>query len=245
MQDVNPNDFSNTAEADKSLLVKFFLKSAPDKQATADKGHPVFKDVEYIQIAIPGKRDPQACRPATVADKQRFPDHYDRFQRRVEEPESGWPLIEWPAISRSLAENLSFHNIKTVEQLAAANDNALGGIMGGLSYKQKAIDALAQASDSTVAAARVKDLEAKNATLMEDNSTLAGKVDKLTGQVEALIDRMAAGEDAEEEVKTFEAENKKSSGTEKTQVDADSGPEAVATANTSERRARRSRAAKK
>lgn len=139
----NPDDYSlrGTAEADKSLLVKFFIKPRQDMEKTQTEGRPVFKDVEYIDIKIPGNRNAGACRPATEADKNRFPDHYRRFKERVSDADLvvGTPLAEWPLITRSLAEELSFFHVKTVEQLAGMADAQAARFMGLMPIKQRAI----------------------------------------------------------------------------------------------------------
>jgi hypothetical protein len=60
------------------------------------------------------------------------------FEKRVEPPTEGMPLSEWPQITRTQAEELSFMNAKTVEQLASMKDSNLGAIMGGYALREKA-----------------------------------------------------------------------------------------------------------
>jgi predicted RNA-binding protein with RPS1 domain len=137
----NPDDFTHNAqrEADKRLLVKFFMKPRQDKEASAREGRPIFRDVEYIDIKIPGKRDAGACRPVTDQERNRFPEHYRAFKDRVsEEINEGTPLSEWPTISRSMAEELAFVHVKTVEQLATMSDTQVAKFMGLGGIKQKA-----------------------------------------------------------------------------------------------------------
>lgn len=135
----NHEDFqsNNQAEQDKTLLVKFYVKSRQDKARTVAEGRPIFKDVEYIHIMIPGSRD-GAARPATHRDRQRFPKHYQAFKERIELPEEGTPLAEWGTLTRSTVEELAFFNIKTVEQLANVNDNVASQFMGCQGFKSKA-----------------------------------------------------------------------------------------------------------
>ena len=150
VSDVNHHDFAQgrEAEADAQLLVKFFLREKEDKDATAEEGRPMYKELEYIEIRAAGKRDAMACRPASHQDKQRFPRHYDAFKRRVEMPVEGTPLAEWPQIARSTVEELSFLKIKTVEQLVSMSDNDASNFRGGLALKQKAAEFL-KFSDKT------------------------------------------------------------------------------------------------
>jgi hypothetical protein len=135
----NHEDFSNTAEADKSLLVRFFYKNVHNKLESQQAGRPVFKEKTYIEIRVAGQRDIQACRPVTYADKQRFPRHYEAFEKRVEPPTEGMPLLEFPAITRTQAEELSFMNVKTVEQLASMKDANLSKFMNGYKLRDQAV----------------------------------------------------------------------------------------------------------
>lgn len=137
--DFNHNDFSNTAEADKALMVRFFYKNVQNKMETQKQGRPIFKEKTYIEIRIAGQRDAQACRPATFADKQRFAAHLEAFEKRVEPPSEGMPLIEWALMTRTQAEELSFLHIKTVEQLATVKDGNIQNFMGGYELRKKAI----------------------------------------------------------------------------------------------------------
>lgn len=169
----NPDDFStgNESKMDEGLLVRFYYKEVQDKEETLEKGRPIFKETEYVEIRIPGKRDIQAARPASYADKQRFSRHYEAFKKRVEAPKEGTPLEEWPMITRSQAEELSFLHVKTVEQLVAMSDNNLSSFMGGYGLQRKAKEWLEASSETA---------------LIAEKEALQDKVDKLIAQVEDL-----------------------------------------------------------
>jgi hypothetical protein len=162
----NHEDFSNTAEADKSLLVRFFYKNVHNKLESQQLGRPVFKEKTYIEIRVAGQRDVQACRPVTYADKQRFPRHYEAFEKRVEPPTEGMPLLEFPAITRTQAEELSFMNVKTVEQLASMKDANLSKFMNGYKLRDQAVKWL-ESNSLAVDAAENKELKEQIATLTE------------------------------------------------------------------------------
>ena len=139
LADLNYADFEPSAqrEQDKTLLVKFYYKNVQDKTASKREGRPIYREKEYIDIKLPGSRD-GAARPASPADKHRFQAHYEAFKARIEMPVSGTPLKEWPMITGSLVEEMSFMNIKTVEQLAELNDALAGRFMGAMGLKAKA-----------------------------------------------------------------------------------------------------------
>ena len=184
----NPDDFTvgREAEADANLLVKFFHKEREDVDATRKEGRPMYREIEYMEIRIPGKRDAQVCRPATERDKQRFPRHYDMFKQRVAMPNEGTPLSEWPQISRSLAEELSFLQIKTVEQLVSASDTHLSRIHGGLGLKQRA-EAFLKYADQTKLVAEKEALQTK---LADQDAQMAAQAAQMA-EMQAAIAKMA------------------------------------------------------
>lgn len=138
--DFNYEDFDQARqkEQDEKLLVKFYLDTTRDKEASEKQGRAVFKEREFVDIRVPGQRGTVVIRPATDRDRARFPRHYAAFKQRVELPMEGTPLKEWPVISRSLAEELAFSGVKTVEQLANVPDHSISAIMGGKGFKAKA-----------------------------------------------------------------------------------------------------------
>ena len=187
----NPDDFTvgREAEADANLLVKFFHKEREDAEATRKEGRPMYRETEYVEIRIPGKRDAQVCRPATERDKQRFPRHYDMFKQRVAMPSEGTPLSEWPQISRSLAEELSFLQIKTVEQLVSASDTNLSRIHGGLGLKQRAAAFLKYADQTKLVAEK----EALQTKLADQDAKMAEQAEQMA-EMQAAIAKMAMSE---------------------------------------------------
>ena len=158
---------------DDALLVKFYIDSVEDLNASKEEGRPVFRDEEMIDIRVPGSRN-NVVRVAREADKQRFPRHYAAFKLRVsnEEALEGMPLAEWPGCTRAQADELSFLGVKTVEQLAQVPDSKAGQFMGFYGLKQKAKDWLEKASS----------VEALQAELKARDDTIA----ELTKRLEAL-----------------------------------------------------------
>lgn len=183
METPNYQDFQagRESEADAALMVKFFHKEREDKSASAKEGRPIFKEVEYIEIRVPGKRDPQVCRPASDHDKQRFPRHYEMFKSRVEAPVEGTPLSEWPQMSRTMAEELSFLHIKTVEQLMAVSDTDISRVRGGLTMKQKA-EAFLKYTDTTKLINEKEALEERLASQDEEIKRMQAQLSQLLAQ---------------------------------------------------------------
>lgn len=182
--DYDHNDFDTmrAAEADRMLMVKFFVKTRPkkgvDPKSLGPNEPPPFDEVEYIEIRVPGSRDPQACRPATDADKNRFAEHYRMFKQRIEAPVEGWPLSEWNGARPGQVEQLAFLGVKTVEQLIAIPDVKISGMMGGVNLKYRAQKALEERENG--------------AKLREENEFLRGELDELKEKFASLLDSIGA-----------------------------------------------------
>ena len=173
--DVADFDGSKKAQLDKQLLVKFFYKTRPDSVATQEQGRPMFKEVEYIDIRVPGSRGTSVSRPARPADRQRFPEHYEAFKKRVDAPTSGTPLAEWALIPRSAVEQLAFANVKTVEQLATLSDSYAGQMHGGYGYKKIAKEYLERTANDADKAV-IDDLKKQNEELRKLVSEMNDKL---------------------------------------------------------------------
>lgn len=183
----NVDDFDqkNQSNLDEKLLVKFFYKTRPDKAETEKQGRPMFKEVVYIDIRVPGNNSGGACRPARSTDIDRFPKHYAAFKNRVEAPVEGTPLTEWPLITRSMVDTFAFMNVKTVEQLADLNDTYATQVMGGLTFKQKAKEYLEYAKELQEIEDK-KELTRLNSQLLDQNAEQSKQIKDLTERLDAL-----------------------------------------------------------
>jgi len=160
--------------ADEALLVKFEVRPLLNKEASDKEGRPIYKDVEYISIRAPGSPD-EVCRPASPRDIDRFPRHYQAFKNRIgnEDIIEGTLLSEWPMISRSHVEELSFMGVKTVEQLAGMSDANGQRIMGFHGLKKKAAEWIEIANAGVSAAELKKELEQRDQELAELRALVA------------------------------------------------------------------------
>lgn len=140
----NPND------GDATLAVKFEKRPVENKTRTLAEGRPIFEEVDFITIEQPGNKDEVRDHKVRQSDINRFPEHWKRYKARTDNEEAltGTPLSEWPQISRSQVEELTFYHVRTVEQLAAVTDANLQNMMGGVVMKQKARAFLEQATSN-------------------------------------------------------------------------------------------------
>jgi hypothetical protein len=133
--------------------VTFEHRPEEDRQASIDAGHPVFKDVEYAVITMPGG--------SLVVDKEVTPGllnewkngsenqrkdpapfairAYEAWKQGLEPPLSGAPLIHWPGVTPAQLKMCAAINVRSIEDLAEANEDTIRKLgMGGRALKDKA-----------------------------------------------------------------------------------------------------------
>jgi hypothetical protein len=127
------------------VFVQFGLHPRKNEDKSREEGRPIFEDVEYVKIMVPGDLSNIVHRPVQERDRRRFATQYRAFKSGEEQRVEGTPLKEWPAISRGQVEELAHFNVRTVEQLAGLADGLIKNIGPIQAIKQKAIDWIAQA----------------------------------------------------------------------------------------------------
>lgn len=125
--------------SDRGLMVRFYMNAVERKKRSVAEGRPIFEDVLYINILVPGDRTMEVDRPATKADKDRFPRHWALFERTGSgDGIVGTPLKEWPRASVSMIKEWNALGIYSVENLAEMTDNNIGKILDGRKFRAEA-----------------------------------------------------------------------------------------------------------
>lgn len=180
---------------ERPAYVRFERKPLEDRAASLAAGQYRTKDVDMVIITPVGTKDEVE---KVVADwlaqsKQQvqegrlspeFGEHYakayEAWKRGEEIPLDGTPIKTWPVISPAQRQNCIAANVRTVEDLATANGEALTRIgMGGQELRQKAETWLKASSSVGVVVqanaalnARVAGLEAQVKNLQDRNDAL-------------------------------------------------------------------------
>lgn len=190
--DLPPGEYVGMAPTgtDQNLAVEFYTRPSllPNQEASDAAGYPVYKDVPWIRILIPGDRTKSYDRPAklesegpndqTPPDHLRFPRQWQAYKQQTTKAVVGLPLEEWPAITRSEAESLKRMDIHTVEQLASMPDSSVTWL-GGQKRVQQAKAWLESAKD-----------HAGEARLSREVEQLRAQVESLLAQNKELADRL-------------------------------------------------------
>jgi hypothetical protein len=166
--------------ADARLWVKFEMRPRLDEAKSNEAGRPIYDEVEWIVIMVPGDRD-TVERPISYQDKQRFSKQYDHWKSTGKEAVSGTPLESWPVITRSQVEELKHFRVRTVEDLANLADSSVQNFMGLVSLKNKAKAFLEAASGNGGAKfqAAIEQKDAQIATLEKMVRDQSEKIEQL------------------------------------------------------------------
>lgn len=101
--------------------VKFFDAYPEDYAASQKEGRPIYKTVPSVSIQWPGMDETVvAMEPHHI---QEYPDLYAAYKQGGEAPQSGTPLEQWAMLPGNVVKELKHFACRTVEQLAAANDD--------------------------------------------------------------------------------------------------------------------------
>ena len=177
-------------DTERPAFVEFELRPVENREKSVEAGHPVYEDCCYALITPMGNGNTVVERPAEewIADKKRQNDkflrHYEEtyraFQEGIEAPVDGTRIRDWPSVTPAQVKQLARANIRTIEDLAAANESALSAIgMGGRALKLKAEAWLKSSED-------VGKVAERNATLEKTVEQQSSVIEKLEADVAAL-----------------------------------------------------------
>lgn len=144
-------------QAESHLFVQFYTDAVELKAESEKQGRPIFKDMPFVRIIVPGDTNNIIERVADETDKHRFPNAWAKYQNSEAKANEGTPLEQWPQITRSLLKECKYFEIHTVEALSNISDAhvaKLGMGFGELRTKAKAwLEAAAGTAQITAQAA--------------------------------------------------------------------------------------------
>jgi hypothetical protein len=182
--------------------VTFELRPVEDRTASIEAGYYKTMDVEYAFITPQGSKDriernveEWFASLAQQSHEGRFPAewlaHFRASHKAWKEgrelPLDGTPVLTWPVASPSQVKQLLDHKVRTVEDLAAANEETLNRIgMGGRALKEKAVSWLASASSTGKVTEELAALKTANSDFKARNELLEKQLRELAAKVAAL-----------------------------------------------------------
>ncbi len=131
----------------EELRVEFSLVPKKNDEKSLAAGRPIFDDVEYVRIPVPGDKHNTPHKPVGEKERERFRRQYDAWKTNPGEKLEGTPLAEWAGVTRSEVEELAYFHVRTVEQLAGLSDGNAKNVGTVLALRQKAQDFIAKAKE--------------------------------------------------------------------------------------------------
>lgn len=166
----------------QQFTVRFFRDKLQEGFKSEAEGHPVFRDVDFVEIRIPGDTNNIIVREATDKDKAQHAALYAAYKAGLEPSVDGTPLEAWPRLTPAQVANYKALGFKTVEQIANMSDTVLGKIgMGAQADRTAACAYLNLAKDSALAQKQALELERRDrriADLENQVKQLASRMDK-------------------------------------------------------------------
>lgn len=208
--DDNNPQFVGAKNPDDALIVKFYINPVQNNFESSKQGRPIFEDVIYVHIAVPGDKNNDWHMVARSDHKARFPRQWQHFENRTkgDAREIGTQVSEWPVLTRSQAEEFRAMKFFTVESIAGASDqniNALG-MVGGMSpyiLRDKARAFLAAATNTALPQHQAEELATAKAEielLKEQMARLVAEKPEATAAPVPQIEKRGPGRPRKDQV---------------------------------------------
>lgn len=133
-------DIANRQErGEDNTIPRFYMRAVQDPLETERQNRPIYKEVPYVEIIVPGDKNNRPDVKVTDEHKRRWPVQWEKFQISKREVLEGTPIESWPLLNRAQVAEFKALGILTVESLAGLDDlgvQKLGPY--GLNMRQRA-----------------------------------------------------------------------------------------------------------
>lgn len=186
---------------ERPAYVQFETRTTEDKAASAAQGRYVTREFDVAKITPPYSKDSiefkvsnwlsdieKNLRDGRIPEEwaEYWRESYKRWKAGQELPLSGTPIKGWGVISLSQQENLIHVNCKTVEDLAAVNEEGMRRMgMGALDLRNKARAWLESMKNHGGVTLKVSALEQENSVLKTSVESLQKKVEEMQALLQA------------------------------------------------------------
>lgn len=189
-------------QKERPAYVRFEKQAIEDRAAGLVQGHYVPKDIDFVLITPVGSKD-EVVKPVLEWLAQlkehvrqgRMPSEHEVHYTRVYEawkkgeelPLSGTPIKGWPVLSPAQQACVIAANVRTVEDLAVANGEALTRIgMQARELKSKAENWMKASKEVGVVVQEIAALKVENERLKTEKDEQQKKIDALAARVKAV-----------------------------------------------------------
>jgi hypothetical protein len=136
--------------------------------------------IDIAKIFVPGDKTQVAAQRVDDNLKRRFPEEWLRYTKGDVAAPNGTPLSQLPTLSQGIALQMQATGITSVEDLANMTDVIAKSFMGGLGWRKKAIEFLAnkRPDESEALKSEVAELKDMVAKLLAAQTEKPAKKDK-------------------------------------------------------------------
>lgn len=175
---------ANVWAADNRLWVQFYVRPVQNKAKTEAAGRPIFDEVVFVKIIVPGDKNLVFDQPCKEEHRYRFPKQWERFKSGQKQALEGTPLetVTWLTVGQ-VAEFKAL-NIATVEQLSDVPDQLAQRFMGAFELRRKAQAFLEAAKGEAATSKLAAELSERDAKIAALEAQMAELI-KVTGQKQA------------------------------------------------------------
>jgi len=191
------------AAEDRPPYVQFEIQAVEDRAASIAEGHVVLKDVIFAIITPQGSKDriprvaeewfaqlEQRVREERFSAEwlRRYKEAYEAFKQDREPPLHGTSIRSFTVLSPAQLQTLLNFSVKTIEDLASANEETLSRIgMGARALKQKAVAWLESSKNAGAQAEQLTALRQQNEALSATVARQAEQLAELSAKVAQAV----------------------------------------------------------
>lgn len=175
---INEHGGVDYAPHNKGITPVFRMASVIHPAESEKAGRPIHFDQEQYSLFIAGDATSVSTGIVDDAIRARFEEAYEKWKRKDHRHISGTPLAVWPPATPSFIKEMEYHNVFSVDDLAAIADVNLDRIQEGRMWRDKAKAWL----DSAKGGAETARYAAENARLRDDIAEINAKLAALTGE---------------------------------------------------------------
>lgn len=187
-----------------AVFPEFEVRQVEDPKKSEELGHMAFREEEWVKMHV----DTRTVTETKMSDAleiwernarngdaaaRAWLEHYRAWKADEEAPIEGTPLSEWPYINKGQFQQCKKIGLRSIEQVANAEENDLRNINQGRKLKYAAQAFLETAADKGKVAGEVVELR-------KQNKFLEDKLHELTAQVEELSKSRKPGRPKKQEV---------------------------------------------
>lgn len=174
---------SNPPLHESHVFVTIYTDAVELKLESEKAGRPIYTDIPFIRITIPGDTNNIIERKLTEQDKHKYPRAWAEYQRGETQGFTGTPLEQWPQITRAQVKESKYFECHTVEQLAGLTDSHCQKMgMGFRDLREKAKAYLGVAETTAAATAQALENERLRQEMAELRAMIAEGGEKKVGR---------------------------------------------------------------